>query len=255
MSWWSSGVYDPVSLHWIFSLREETAQSIRKSRQQRGVPIVAQRLQTQLVSMRMRVQSLAPLSRLRIRLCRELWYRSQTWLWSCIAVVVVVVQAGSCSSNSTPSLETSTYHRCGPKKTERKKKKKKKKREKYFIFPPNFQMFFWVVKWLFTQSFRHFSSVISIRAKTLMIKVTETSGESFVFSHVVPIAPAHSPAAGKEKSWVKGFGWIVQTYHHNRQTAQTRGQMISPPCMRHDTSLLSYLPRSSIVLLFKKKKS
>lgn len=86
-----------------------------------------------------------------------------------------------------------------------------------------------------------------------MIKVTETSGESFVFSHVVPIAPAHSPAAGKEKSWVKGFGWIVQTYHHNRQTAQTRGQMISPPCMRHDTSLLSYLPRSSIVLLFKKK--
>ena len=30
--------------------------------------------------MRLRVQSLASSSRLRIRRCRELWYRSQTWL-------------------------------------------------------------------------------------------------------------------------------------------------------------------------------
>ena len=38
-----------------------------------GVPVVAQRERTQLVSMRMRVQSLAPLNGLRIWRCRELW--------------------------------------------------------------------------------------------------------------------------------------------------------------------------------------
>ena len=40
--------------------------------------------------------------------------RSQMWLGSRIAVAVV--EAVSCSSNSTPSLGTSIGHRCGPKK-------------------------------------------------------------------------------------------------------------------------------------------
>ena len=39
--------------------------------------------------MRMWVQSLASLSVLRVQHCRELWYRSQTQLRSCIAVAVV----------------------------------------------------------------------------------------------------------------------------------------------------------------------
>ena len=43
--------------------------------------------------MRMRVQSLALLSGLRIQLCSELWCRSQMQLGSCVAVAVV--QAGS----------------------------------------------------------------------------------------------------------------------------------------------------------------
>ena len=43
-------------------------------------------------------------------------------------VVAAVVEAGSCSSNLTPSLETSTCHRCGHKKP--KEKKKKEEREK-----------------------------------------------------------------------------------------------------------------------------
>ena len=39
--------------------------------------------------MRMQIQSLAMLSGLRIRHCRELWHRSQTWLGSGVAVAVV----------------------------------------------------------------------------------------------------------------------------------------------------------------------
>ena len=54
-----------------------------------GVPIVAQQKQTQLVSMRMQVQSLALLGRLRIWCCCKLWYRSQTPLRSGIAVAAV----------------------------------------------------------------------------------------------------------------------------------------------------------------------
>ena len=49
------------------------------------------------------VGSLALLSGLRIQRRHELWYRSQTWLRSAVAVV----QAGSCSFNSTPNLGTS----------------------------------------------------------------------------------------------------------------------------------------------------
>ena len=41
-------------------------------------------------------------------------------------VTVAVVEASSCSSNSTPSLETSICLGCGPKKKEGKKKKKSK---------------------------------------------------------------------------------------------------------------------------------
>ena len=63
--------------------------------------------------MRIRVQSLAPLSGLRIQHCGEPWCRSQTRLRSCIAVAVV--EAGSCSSDWTPSLGTSMCRRCGPK--------------------------------------------------------------------------------------------------------------------------------------------
>ena len=50
---------------------------------------MAQWKQTQLVLMRMWVQSLALLSGLRILHCRELWYRSQTQLGSQVAVAVV----------------------------------------------------------------------------------------------------------------------------------------------------------------------
>ena len=59
-------------------------------------------------------QSLASLSGLKILSGCELWYRLQTRLK--FGVAVAVAQAGSCSSDSTPSLGTSTCYTCCPKK-------------------------------------------------------------------------------------------------------------------------------------------
>ena len=50
---------------------------------------VAQGKGIQLGTMRLPVRSLASISGLRIRRCPELWYRSQTWLESCVDVAVV----------------------------------------------------------------------------------------------------------------------------------------------------------------------
>ena len=44
----------------------------------------------------------------------------KTWLRPCVAVAVV--QAGSCSSDLTPSLGTSICHRCSSKKQKNKNK-------------------------------------------------------------------------------------------------------------------------------------
>ena len=54
-----------------------------------GFPIVVQQKQIQQGTMRFRVQFLALLSGLRIWCCHELWYRSQMWLGSGVAVAVV----------------------------------------------------------------------------------------------------------------------------------------------------------------------
>ena len=54
-----------------------------------GVPVVVQWKWIRLVTLRLRVQSLASLSGLRIWSCCELWYRLQMWLGSGIAVAVV----------------------------------------------------------------------------------------------------------------------------------------------------------------------
>ena len=45
---------------------------------------------------------------------------------------MAVAQAGSCSSNSTPSLGTSICSRCGPKKQKQKQNKKTPKKPNYF---------------------------------------------------------------------------------------------------------------------------
>ena len=73
---------------------------------------------TKLTRYEVGVGSLALLSVLRIQRCQELWCRSQTWLRSCMAVAV----AGSCRSDSTPSLGRSQTFMCckhGPKKINR----------------------------------------------------------------------------------------------------------------------------------------
>ena len=56
-----------------------------------GGPIVAQWKRIQLGTMRLWVPSLALLSGLRIRCCRELWYRSQTQLRSRVTVALTHV--------------------------------------------------------------------------------------------------------------------------------------------------------------------
>ena len=72
--------------------------------------------------MRLQVPSLALLSGLRIRPCRELWCRSQTQLRS--GVAVALAWAGGCSSNWTPGLGSSTCRGIGPRKGKKTKKKK-----------------------------------------------------------------------------------------------------------------------------------
>ena len=59
--------------------------------------------------------------------CRELWCRLLTQLRSHVAFAVA--QAGSCSSDVTPSLEISICHRCGPKKKKKKKERKKERKK------------------------------------------------------------------------------------------------------------------------------
>ena len=86
----------------LFSFRKMSKNKIM------GVPVVARQKQILLVSMRMRVQSLAPLSGLRMQHWHRLWCKLQMQLRSSIAGAVV--QASTCSSNVTSSP------RCGPKK-------------------------------------------------------------------------------------------------------------------------------------------
>jgi len=81
---------------------------------------IAQRKRIRLGTMRLQVPSLASLSGLRIRLCCDLWCRSQSRLGSRVAVAVAVAEAGGYSSDWTPSLGTSMCCRCGPQKTKRK---------------------------------------------------------------------------------------------------------------------------------------
>ena len=87
------------------SVHPQTQKCLRARIPLVGSPVSAQQVKNLTVSMRMRVQSLAWLRRLRIWCCRKLWHRSQMWLRS--GAAVVVVEAGSCSSHSTPNLGNS----------------------------------------------------------------------------------------------------------------------------------------------------
>ena len=92
---------------------EPTSYSLNKI--ELGVLIVAQWKLIRLVTMRLWVQFLTSLSGLRIWCCHELWCKLQTW-WLGSGIIVAVAQAGSYSSDSTPSLGTSICRECSPKK-------------------------------------------------------------------------------------------------------------------------------------------
>ena len=55
-----------------------------------GIPLVAQGKQIRLGTMKLQVWSVASLSGLRNRHCRELWCGLQTWLGSGVAVAVLL---------------------------------------------------------------------------------------------------------------------------------------------------------------------
>ena len=67
--------------------------------------------------MKMQARTLASFSRIRIWSCCKLQHRLQMQLGSGVAVALVL--AGPYSSDSTASLGTSVYHRCGPKMTKK----------------------------------------------------------------------------------------------------------------------------------------
>ena len=50
-------------------------------------------------------------------------------------LAVAVAYAGSCSTDSSPTLGTSICHRCGPKKQKKKKPKNKTKQNSYILYP------------------------------------------------------------------------------------------------------------------------
>ena len=118
-------LYYISSFLWLYYTLEQytMAHTCANSRQQKikwnyptkEFPLWLNELQTWLVSMRMWVWSLASPSGLRIQHCHKLQCISQIWLVSCFAVAEL--EAGSCSPHLTPSLGTSIYYRCGPKKT------------------------------------------------------------------------------------------------------------------------------------------
>ena len=106
-----------------------------------GVPIMTQRKWIQLASMRMQVRSLASSNGLRIQHCYELCCRSQMRLGFC--VVVTVVKASSCSSNSTLSLGTTTCCGYSP-----KKKRRKKRKASFSTLPGNLECHVYTQDWV-----------------------------------------------------------------------------------------------------------
>ena len=110
-----------------YTTHQKTKSDLKNGQRSKAL-IVSQWKRIQLGTMRLRVQSLASFSGLRIWDCHELWCSLQMQLRSCIAVAVA--QAISCSSDLTSSLGTSMCCKWGP-----KKQKKKKKAKQTCMFP------------------------------------------------------------------------------------------------------------------------
>ena len=112
-------VWIGLLLAWVPSLAWELPHTMgeakrKKKRKTRSSHCGSVGKGSDVVSLRLRIQSLALFSGLRIQHCHKLWCRSQTQLRSRVAVAVV--QDCSCSSNSTPGLGTSICYRAAVKR-------------------------------------------------------------------------------------------------------------------------------------------
>ena len=95
--------------------------------------------------------------------------RSHSKLGSSVAVAVM--QAGSCSSKSTPSLATSICRGCGPKKQKNKKTKKQKKTfcADLTLFPSSrVSEVEWLGKSQFLERLKQFPLAYSKHGKTMV---------------------------------------------------------------------------------------
>ena len=94
----------------------------QQKKQRTKIPLCLSRLRTELVSVRMSVQSLALLSGLRIQCCHKLRHSLQMQLRS--GVAVAMVQASSCSFDATPSPGNSICCRYSSKNNNNNNKKR-----------------------------------------------------------------------------------------------------------------------------------
>ena len=141
--------------------------------------------------MRLQVQSLALPSGLKIRCCQGLQCRSQTWLGS--GVAVALAQAGSNSSNQTPSLGTSICRGRGPQRTKDKKNKIKYPiidKQTYRLFP-NFRYYQLWSKYPYVLAVLIQSSP---QEKSFLQEKTlgENTGVCFIFCYILTFLLGHS---------------------------------------------------------------
>ena len=190
-----------------------------------------------LVTMRLRVPSLASLSWQGIRLCPELWCWSQMRLR--YRVAVAVAWASSYSSDSTPSLGTPIGCRCSP-----KKKKKKSLGLPGSIIEP------WPLSTMPVPNFPHGHTVLAhlhltisaSSSKSLIHFISQGTSREVTFNFSHAFNPLHilslswavsftkfSPAISPSLSPLPSPSWKRPLQHHRRLLVEFLLRVSPPP--------------------------